>query len=312
MSPSGVATSFFQMKSFTVVPDALAENLHNHFAFQGLLHTNLQGVAPKDVTFITNEFMNIATVNVRGSMFKVDNLPEDFSNPTLKARWQFVNCSMPFARTSNFEISLHQGNTVHDPIVELDLSGQIASLGFSCNVWNDLILPINAALITDPTDLYIRVYMDRLPLSSVLVDERVSWLVIEADFPFGAVETPTFKNYVNSLTKINNISIRTVGTPGTSRYCYRVLPCDSAGICGPASDEVVIETGNANLDATNFICLTWFDDVGATNYKIYKTCAPLDKGLGLIATVALDQGDCGTGGGGFGVTGYGDKVSGCL
>ncbi|KKM74014.1 hypothetical protein LCGC14_1404690, partial [marine sediment metagenome] len=163
--------------------------------------------------------------------------------------------------------------------------------------------------ITDRKDIWALITMAADDPGAA--DTRVSWLAFEVTFPIGLPETPTFKNYVNSLTKITNISIRTVGTAGTSRYCYRVVPCDSDGVCGPASDEIVIETGNAVLDATDHICLSWLDVTGVTNYKVYRTCAPSGYGLGLLATVLPNLGDCGTGGGGGGDTGYKDDGSDC-
>ena len=303
-----VATGFFQMKDSAVVPDALAENLFNAAGGQSFLHPNLQGIVANDASFVTNEFLDNG--NIRGTMFKVDDLPDGFSAVVLKARWKFVNCTQAFARTSNFEISLHQGNIVHSPLVELDLSGQIASLGFSCDVWNDLELSVSSALITDRKDLYIRVYMDRVTGGS-FTNQRVSWLVLESSFPFGSAETPAFKSYVNDLTKILNISARQEGTTGSTRYCYRVVPCDASGVCGPSSDEVVVTDGNATLDATNHICISWLDDVGATNYKVYRTCGPSNLGIGLLDTVIPGQGDCGGGGGG-GQTGYKDNGSACI
>ena len=153
----GLAVGTFQLKNSAVVPDASAENLFDALGRQSILHVNLLGLAANDASFVTNEFLDNA--NIRGTMFKVDDLPDGFTNVQLKARWRFINCTQPFARTSNFEISLHQGNVVHSPLVELDLSGQIATLGFSCDVWNDLVIPVDSALITDRKDLYIRVYI---------------------------------------------------------------------------------------------------------------------------------------------------------
>jgi len=162
-------------------------------------------------------------------------------------------------------------------------------------------------LITDIDDVWTHVRMLRGSGLSDLIS-RASWLVLDITFPFGRGEVPTFKNYANSLTKISPLpSARQVGTTGTKRWRYRVVPCDADGVCSPASDEFGVDDGNDTLDATDHVCLSWLDVAGVTDYKVYRTFSGgTPSSTGLIATVLPDLGDCGTGGSGGGDTGFKD------
>lgn len=281
-----------------------------------LLHTNLQGLVPKDITYLTNRFALVGSGsdNPVRQAFKIDTFPDNFTAITLKYRTR-TNTST--GCRSGWRIRLWQGKPMDGTVLfDWDINDAWTD-GLIPNTWLDSIKVITPSLVTDPSDVWILLQTDGA------VDEGfegcvpvfrndISWLVLDVKSPYQPGETPTSKNYVSSLAKILNVSIRTVGTAGTSRYCYRVIPCNSSGVCGPPSDEIVIETGNASLDATDHICLSWLDVADVTNYKIYRTCAPSGLGLGLLATVLPDLGDCGTGGGGTGDTGYKDIGVDCV
>ena len=290
------------------------QTLHDKDGGSGLLHANLGGVAPNEVTYITNEFMPDATQNP-GNVFKVDSLPDGFSNVIVRGRWKWSARLDP----QHFTIALYQGkpSTGASLILKLDWSGadSFSELGYVLGTWNDLFLPVDESLITDRTDLWFLVDMDRHPNQGVANPDRaveqLSWLVLQCDFPFSTVgEAPTGINNVNGLAKVV-VALSNVGDDGQFRYCYRVVPIGASG-SGP-SDEVSIETGPSALDSTDKICLTWPDITGATSYKVYRTCSPSSAslGTGLIATVSLNQGACGGGGGGS-ETGLEDDGTECI
>lgn len=274
-----------------------------------LLHLNLQGIVANDLSYITNPAAEGAYSPDRNS-FKVDP-PDGLTAITMKFRLKVINDFL----NGEAAVHLYQGNP------EDDDSTAIASYLFPSGypggraavpvgTWIDFSVVVNIALITDIKDLWTNVrFLRGTGASSSLI--RMSWLVLEVLFPYGRGEVPGSKNYVNSLTEITNVSIRTVGTAGTSKYCYRVVPFDSDGVDGPASDEFVIETGHATLDSDNYVCLSWLDVDDAAGYKVYRTCAPSGYGLGLLDTVLPDAGDCGGGGGGGIETGYKDDGSDC-
>ena len=276
----------------------------------GLLHASLQGIVANDLSYITNLIVGQSSGPSLGfALFKLENLPSALTVLTTKIR---VASTRTGGAPSGLEVAIYQGRPFFDSSLPTTYT-QIAvwSPGsFVADVWQDIDLSVPIASITDRDDLWALISMQADNSGGRGV--KISWLAFEVTSPMGRGETPTFKNYVNSLTKISNVSIRTIGTAGTSRYCYRIVPCDSAGVCGPASDEIVIEIGNATLNATNHICLSWLDVTGVTNYKVYRTCGPSNLGIGLLATVLPNLGDCGTGGGGGGDTGYKDDGSACV
>ena len=290
-----------------------------------LLHVNVQGLLAKDTTYVTNKFATLISGSNTGLvLFKFDNIPDPAAITSMKLKFRWDVDEELFAG-DDFFVVLFQGrpNNIRqvddvgaqywlegvataDPAAFTRL-GQVQGVGVA-NTFLDEELAINLVLITDPNDLWVSIEADA-DLDDAVI--RIFWMVLEITYPYALGEVPTFKNYVNSLRKINNVSARQVGTKGSTKYCYRIVPCDASGVCGPASDEVVVTDGNATLDATNHICLTWEDDVGATNYRVYRTCGPSNLGIGLLATVIPDQDDCGGGGGGGG-TGYKDDGSDCI
>ncbi len=318
-----LARGFYQMIDHDVPTDTnYTQTLHNADGVEGLLYTNLNGIVPYDATYITNAFLPDATQNP-GNVFLVGELPDGFSNVILRARWKWSARLQP----SHFRISLFQGKPFlatdggcddegSTCIVDIDWSpgsDTFADLGYVLGTWNNLVLPVDESLIIDRTDLWVWVAMDRHPNQQVpdpnRAVEQLSWLVLEASFPFSVVgEAPVSIEEINDLTKVV-VALSNVGASGFFRYCYRVVPVGPDGD-GP-SDEVSIETGPATLDATDKICLTWDDVTGATSYKVYRTCAPPDTGIGLIDTVLPDQGDCGGGGGSGGNTGMEDDGTVC-
>ena len=320
-----IATGLFQMESHalpTGIPFPLT--LTNRVGTEGLLETNLQGLVPDDVNYVTNQFLANVTQNP-GNVFKVASLPDGFSNVILKARWQWAARLDP----DNFTIALYQGKPftatggacsdgVDACIVEKDWSGSptFTDLGYTLGAWNSLVLPIDESKITDRTDLWVWVAMDRHPDQGVANPNRaveyLSWLVLEASFPISSVgEAPTHIDNTNGLSA-PAVVLSNLGDDGFFRYCYRVVPVGPDGN-GP-SVEVSIENSPASLDSTDKICLTWNDITGATSYKVYRTCAPTGLGLGLIATVLPDLGACGGSGGGsgLGITGMEDDGSKCV
>ncbi len=290
-----------------------------------LLHLNVQGLVANDLSYITTRITAAIPLGSDELMilFKLDNIPAAGIS-ALKLKWKWRTAAELFTG-NEFFIVVHQGRP--DNISNGDNGGALywvegvetAPTTFSniaewqspatstLNTWIDLELTVNPALITDPDDLWISIETNNS--SSRIID--ISWMVLAITYPYARAETPTFKNYVNDLTKITNVSARQEGTKGTTKYCYRIVPCDASGVCGPASDEVVVTDGNATLDATNHICLTWEDDVGATNYKVYRTCGPSNLGIGLLETVLSNAGDCGDGTGG-GFSGYKDDGLDCI
>ena len=318
-----VATGFYQMIGHDVPTGTInTQTLHNAAGIEGLLETNLNGVAPNDVTYVTNAFLPDATQN-SGNVFQVDSLPSNFSNVILKARWRWS----ARATAEHFTIALYQGKPtlatggvcsdgVDACIIEIDWSSasSFSDLGYVLGAWNNLILPIDESLITDRTDLWVKVDMSRHPNQGVpdvnRAVEQLSWLVVQASFPISSVgEAPTEITEINGLTKVSPV-LSTVAAAGTFRYCYRVVPVGPDGD-GP-SEEVSIESGPSALDSTDKICLSWADVTDATSYKVYRTCSPSSAslGTGLIATVLTGLGTCG-GGGGSG-TGMEDDGSGCI
>ena len=289
------------------------QTLHDKAGGSSLLHVNLRGVVANDVTYITNAFLPDATQNP-GNVFLVDELPLGFSNVVLRGRWKWSARQDP----DHFTIALYQGKpfgSSGSAIVEIDWSGSdsFSELGYVLGTWNDLYLPVDASLITDKSDLWVWVTMDRHPNQGVANPDRaveqLSWLVLQCDFPFSSVgEAPTSITKVNGLAKVSPV-LSNVGASGFFRYCYRVVPVGANG--SGLSDEVSIEDGPSALDSTDKICLTWDDVTGATSYKVYRTCAPTGIGTGLIATVLPNLGDCGGGGGAGGNTGMEDDGTVC-
>ncbi len=294
-----------------------------------LLHLNVQGTVTNDSSYITNKFATLVVGDAGTGiiLLKLDNIPDPaaITSMKLKFRWDadeeifdgddfFV---VVFQGRPNNTVKSNLGNVgaqywfegveTADPTAFTRL-GQVHGLG-AANTFFDEELAITLASITDPDDLWVSIEADSDFDNPII---RIFWMVFEITYPYALAETPTFKNYVNDLTKITNVSARQVGTVGTTKYCYRIVPCDAAGVCGPASDEVTVTDGNATLDATNHICLTWEDDVGATNYKVYRTCGPSNLGIGLLETVLPDLNDCGSGAGGSGFTGYKDDGLDCI
>ncbi|KKK57529.1 hypothetical protein LCGC14_3053560, partial [marine sediment metagenome] len=126
------------------------QTLHDKAGGSGLLHANLNGISPNEVTYITNAFLPDATQNP-GNVFQVDSLPDGFFNVILKARWQWAARLDP----DNFTIALYQGKPftatggacsdgVDACIVEKDWSGSptFTDLGYTLGAWNSLVLPI--------------------------------------------------------------------------------------------------------------------------------------------------------------------------
>ncbi len=290
------------------------QTLHNKSGGSGSLHVNLRGVVANDVTYITNAFLPDAFQNP-GNVFQFEPLPDGFSNVILRGRWKWSARLDP----QHFTIALYQGkpSTGAVLLVEVDWSGgsTFSELGYVLGTWNDLFLPIDESLITDRADLWALVDMDRHPNQGVANPDRaveqLSWLVLQCDFPFSSVgESPDDINNANGLIKVT-VALSVIGTSGTFRYCYQVVPFGPDG-AGP-SEEISIEDGPAALDSTDKICLTWPDIENATSYKVYRTCSPdgANLGTGLIATVLPNQGACGGGGGGD-ETGYTDDGTECI
>ena len=300
-----LATGHFQMVQ--TIDGETNRNLVDKYGASGaLLHSNVTGLGTEsgDLHYVTPP-----TGGVGESIFRIDTPPIFFSSPIMKVRWLTTNLNNPDSR--NMRILVVQGILFGGVLLNQVEIGEwiipgaedFADIGVEANTWYIQVIPFNLALVTSRSDLWVNV-------SLTTGSFRVSWVALQASFPYSSGETPTFKNYANGLTPITPPpSVRAEGTTGSTSYCYRVVPCNAKG-CGPASEEIIVVDGNASLDATNHICLAWADVEGATSYKIYRTCAPSGLGLGLLATVVPDSGDCG--GGGSGVSGYKDNGTACV
>ena len=300
------ATGFYQLAQ-SDISGVSSPLVDKYGAVSPLLHVNLRGIVADDISFVTNPTVPAGTDK---NYFKVKTLPDGLTALNMRARIQvvgtdFTNGSMGIVVYNGHPQTGSQiiGEEVNFPT---DVPGGRAATVIG--TWYDFTVTITPGSITDLGDFWATISMVRGSGPSDATF-RVSWLAFQATFPYGLGETPTYKNYVNSLARFF-VSIRTVGTVGTSKYCYRVVPYDADGVDGPAADEVSIETGHATLDSTNHICLSWEDVDDASGYKIYRTCAPSDYGLGLLANISTNLGDCGGGGGG-GVSGYKDDGSDC-
>ncbi len=286
------------------------------------IHLFLNGLVANDLSYITNEVVNIINsgVDEANILFKFDNIPTALiSSLKFKFRWLSKKDSV-----SDLYISVWQGrprDVFHNvfwvegvetlPTEFTRLAAFQETADVAINTWFDTEVTISPAAITDSDDIWVIIETTSSRGIGSPSVRQVSFMVLEVTGSFSTVDTPTFKNYVNDLTRILNLSVVQKGTKGTSTYCYVVVPCDSSGVCGPPSDEVSITDGNATLDATDHICISWLD-TGATNYRVYRTCSPSGLGLGLLATVLPNLGDCGTGGGGGGDTGYKDDGTKCI
>jgi hypothetical protein len=80
-------------------------------------------------------------------------------------------------------------------------------------------------------------------------------------------------------------TIATVGTAGSTTYGYRIAAVTSAGSNTLPSSTVSIATGNATLDTTNYVTLTWNPVIGAATYRVYGRTAGSEL---LMATVTGD------------------------
>ncbi|KKK66138.1 hypothetical protein LCGC14_2967120, partial [marine sediment metagenome] len=252
-----------------------------------LLHKYLPGVVADDLSYIGSPAAVISAPD--SATFKVQNVPSNLISATMKVRMKITGAD---PETFESGIILNQGDDKSGPEIALiefpdDIPGGAAAAVL--DTWYDLSVVVNIASITDVTDLHIDC---RLLVNGATINRGfMSWLVLVVTFPYGRAEVPTNKNYVNSLTPISPPpSARAVGTAGTSKYCYRVVPFDASGVDGPTSDEIIIETGHATLDVTNHVCLSWLDVDDAAGYKVYRTCAPTGYGLGLLDTVLPDEG----------------------
>ena len=284
----------------------------------GLLHAYVRGIVSNDFSYIHSTLGRSGPTPAAAHVhFRVGPLPVDITAITLKARAQTTEGSSgPTADNRLVTITLWQGDPSSGDEVQIH-KWKIPDRDDAERPANDTFFDISEAIaaadlanITDASDLWLDAGSDYGAGTTIV---RFYWIALEVTSSYALVEVPTYKNYVNSLVSIAPApSARQIGTAGTTRYCYRIVPCDSSGVCAPPSDEIVVTDGNALLDATNHICLSWLDVTGASNYKVYRTCGPSNLGLGLLATVNADSGDCGTGGAGSGDTGYKDDGSACV
>jgi len=305
MSP--LVSGHFQMVQ--TIDGETSFNLTDKYGGSGaLLHSNVTGLGTEssDLHYVTGK---LTPSGIGESLFRIDTPPSDFSSPILKVRWLVTAGT---ESEQDFRVTAIQGEFLNGALInQVEIGvwtqppGDYVDLGIELNTWVIQIVPFNLALVTGRDDLWVKVSM----IGSTASNIRVSWVALQATFSYTPPEAPTFKNYANGLTLIDpDPSARAEGTKGSTLYCYRIVPCNALG-CGPASEEIIVTDGNATLDATNHICLTWDDVEGATSYEVYRTCGP--AGLGLLATVLPNDGDCGAGGGG-GVSGHKDDGTECI
>ncbi|KKK90055.1 hypothetical protein LCGC14_2726930 [marine sediment metagenome] len=303
-----LATGHFQMVQ--TIDGESNFNLTDKYGGSGaLLHANVGGLGTEsgDLSYVTGK---LTPTSIGESIFRIDTPPLGFSSPIMKIRWLVTagDESDQDFRVTVIEGILFGGVLLNQTQIGqwTQPSGSYIDLGIELNTWYIQVIPFVLGLVTARDSLWVNVSM----IGSTAANIRVSWVALQASFAYSSGETPTAKNYANGLTPITPPpSVRAEGTTGSTSYCYRVVPCNAKG-CGPASEEIVVTDGNALLDATNHICLAWADVTGATSYKVYRTCGPSNLGLGLLATVLPDAGDCG--GGGSGVSGYKDNGTACV
>ncbi len=280
----------------------------------GLLHSYVRGLVSDDFSYIVNSFgRTVLGPPAAHVHFRVDPLPVSITGITLKARAQTTEGSGgPTADNRLFAITLWQGDPSSGDEVQIH-KWKIPDRDDSARPANNTFFDIseviaagNIANITDAADLWLDVGMEYAVGFTI---ERLYWLALEVTSPYALVGAPTFKNYGNSLSKISAPVVQQQGTAGTTKYKFRVVPCDADGCAvGSASDEVTVDDGNAVLDATDHVCITWRDLDEAVSYDVYRTFSGgTPSSTGLIATGVLPNlGDCGTGGGGSGDTGFKD------
>ncbi|KKK88950.1 hypothetical protein LCGC14_2738020, partial [marine sediment metagenome] len=244
-----LATGHFQMVQ--TIDGEANFNLTDKYGGSGaLLHSNVTGLGTEsgDLHYVTAEFSS----GVGESFFRIDTPPIFFSSPIVKVRWQVTAGD---ETNRDFRILIVQGILFGGVLlnqVELGewiiAEGSFIDLGIELNTWYIREVPLNLALVTSRSSLWVNI-------SFTGGNFRASWVALQASFPYSSGETPTFKNYANGLTPITPPpSVRAEGTTGETSYCYRVVPCNAKG-CGPASEEIIVVDGNASLDATNHICL---------------------------------------------------------
>ncbi len=299
------ALSFYQMVRAIYGESAPFTPLVNKYQAtlpDALLYPDIRGIVADDFSYIGNP-------TVRGVSdpdtisFKIDDLPLDFTSVTINVRLQANGTDLSNGTVS---VDMYQGPPRDTVISEIDFPADISG-SYVAGQWYELTKVVNVALITDRKDVWMHIRMLRgTGLSDALF--RMSWLALEVGAPYQLAETPGFKNYGNSLTSIPEPTVVQKGTKGTTRYKFRVVPCDADG-CFGASEEVGITDGNDTLDATDHICISWLDIEDATSYDVYRTVSDgTPSSTGLIATGVLPNlGDCGTGGGGGGDTGFKDE-----
>lgn len=107
-------------------------------------------------------------------------------------------------------------------------------------------------------------------------------------FIFNGVDALSYYNgstitTYSALTTPVGLALATAGTAGTTTYSYRISAFNATGET-LACTSVAIATGNAILDATNYINVSWTATAGATGYNVWGNKA---TGLGetYLATV---------------------------
>ena len=106
------------------------------------------------------------------------------------------------------------------------------------------------------------------------------------DYYFRIVQDPVYLDA--PINVLGNVE----GTPETTSYAYKVTAINKAGETIPG-EEVLIETGPAVLDDTNYISLSWDPVEGAKEYAIYRTTSegdPLSTGrIGTSVETSFDD-----------------------
>lgn len=310
-----LATGFFEVsRSVIPVGGGIAPWLPRSF-----VNKFVDGISPDDNTFA----LNGASTDLALQMwtdFKLQDLPSTLT--ALKFHYRFRTS---FGDVDNifFNLRIHfsQGQPVHDYFaspVENEITNGFHLINWTIqptptgpfHTFTETIPIIN---ITNTKDIWISLMggprFTLAPVSDTEMIVKVSWLVVEATFVV-AVEVPTSIPYGIGLSIMSLPILTQVGASGSTTWKYRVVPCNASG-CGIASEEVAITDGNAVLDETNFICITFNDVDGATSYKVYRTSAGgTPSTTGLIGTlIGSGEGTCGEddGFGGSGAGGFKDE-----
>jgi len=140
-----------------------------------------------------------------------------------------------------------------------------------------------------PTDIGTQTYNASTRMNFVQARDKL--FIFNGVDPLSYYDGSTITMYT-AITTPTNLALSTSGTAGTTTYSYRINAFNTVGET-LACTSVQITTGNATLDTTNYINVSWTAVSGASGYNVYGRKA---TGLGetFMSTVYVtsykDQG----------------------